>query len=86
MNLGYLAATTDENGNLLSYNPSTGNWEKFERVHTSIDVPDFQKYKDARHEQMNTKNLPEVKVNSDYKKWLLIGGGVLAVYWLFFRK
>lgn len=49
-------------------------------------LPDFQKYKDARHEQMNTKNLPEVKVNSDYKKWLLIGGGVLAVYWLFFRK
>lgn len=66
--------------------PWLGPIEPSKPTQNIIDVPYFQKYKDARHEQMNTKNLPEIQVNSDFKKWLLIGGGVLAVYWLFFRK
>ena len=49
-------------------------------------LPDFKKYKDARHEQMNTQNLPEVVVKSDYKKWLLIGGGAVLVWWMFFKR
>lgn len=42
----------------------------------------FDEFVKERREARRVQNLDEVEVKSDFKKWFIIGGGVLLAYYL----